>query len=58
MELNKKITLELEDMPAIELIHIPPYKHLKSEEIYKASVKRKKVDGTVIMWASAHSGTD
>lgn len=56
MQLKKTsyLTLELEDMPAIELIHIPPYKHLKSEEIYKASVKRKKVDGTVILCGHRH----
>ena len=53
-KLNKMIHLKLEGMPAIKLVHIPPYKELDSKEIHEISIKKQKVDGTVILCGHRH----
>lgn len=54
MTLKKFDTLELDGMPPLEIIHIPPYKQYDAEDIHRVSVKKENIGENIVLCGHRH----
>lgn len=54
MQLPKKLSLQLDGMPVIDLQHIPPYKPYSAKEVYEKNRKCTTIDGPIRLCGHRH----